>query len=504
MTPDATDGDVADPLPPPTPRQLVVRSIGTALVLALLVVGLVIVLDARDEPADVRDLVEEPRTVSYGRVSLQIPADWVPLNNVDECGYVLDDTLILGNAGLQTCENGERDDEASDVVVSALRGRLAVPVPPVDLASYRLPSGLRGEIGSTVVPSARPSGDQSEDEEPLITTVLQLPTLDAQVLLTSRDQALVDRIIETVQPVPSGPDATTTVAYLSAAIDVPRTWTVNDIACGVPRSDTVVGGYAGPPRLTSVEGRPCPPSRPRGVTDIVLDSVGSDYSQRWSVLATEPVTLLGGIRAARGTKQLPDGVTVTVTVVPDLAAIAVARSSNQALVDTVLTTLHRAVPPQPDEEQTAPTPTPEPSPRPTLPAGVDTRRVTYQGITLFVPTTWSRDGPRCPTADTIALGATSGPPCLAERPEGVSDIVIDRLYGEYGSRWQAAATEPITLASGLFALQGRLPSDEGLPVTVTALPSLDVVVVATAADDGPALNLIDGILATIRPAPREG
>ena len=61
-----------EPLPRPTPRQLVIRAIGTLVVVAALVAAAIVVLDERSEPADSTDLAEQPRTVSYGRLSLQI------------------------------------------------------------------------------------------------------------------------------------------------------------------------------------------------------------------------------------------------------------------------------------------------------------------------------------------------------------------------------------------------------------------------------------------------
>lgn len=512
---DRASGRVPDPLPRPTPRQLLIRSIGTLGVFAVLIAGAIVAFDQADEPADVEDLVEQPRTVSYGRLSLQIPREWT-LNDVDDCGHVQGDTLILGNAGIVTCPQGERAEDASDVVMSSLRGRLAAPAPRVELQERRLPSGLNALIGRTepdppTEPTAEPTTSPEApdpDEAPLVTTVLRLPGLDAQVVATSRDTELVNSIVDTAMPVPDDSEATQTISYLRAAIDLPRTWSVNDLRCGTPLSDTVALGYPGKPRFTAVPGEPCPPDRPNDVTYVTLDSLSSDFGERWVVLAGDPVTLLGNVDAVRGVKQLPDGQTVTVMAVPTLDVIAVARSSDQPLVDKVLSTLHQAVPPQPDEEQTAPTPSPDPSPRPTLPAGLDTRRVTSRGVALFVPTSWSRNDVRCgtPQSDTVVLDATptDPPQCEPSRPPGVSSITVERLYSPYGSLWQATATEPVMLASGLSALRGQLVGADGAQVSVLAFPSLDVIIVGTAADEGTELELVEAILATTRRATDEG
>ena len=100
----------------------------------------------------------------------------------------------------------------------------------------------------------------------------------------------------------------------------------------------------------------------------------------------------------------------------------------------------------------------------------------------------------------MVLGAptVAGPGCTATRPPDVSEVVIDRLYGDYGALWMAAATEPITLPSGLSGLRGTTTNAEGLPVTVLAFPTIDAIIVATAADDGDAQDLINGILTTSR------
>ena len=490
---DRDEGPSDDAAPLPTPRQLVVRAICTALILAALVAGVLVVLDQRNGPADVSDLVEEPRTVSYGQLSLQIPSDWL-LNDIDECGNPQDDTLILGNAGDITCSSGERDDETTDVVMSSLTGGVVAPSPDITMESFTLPTGLRARKG-TSEPAIDP-------DDPLRTTVLEIPALDVKVVATSPDQALVNRILATAKQIPFDSRATRTVAYLSAAIDVPRSWTVNDVVCQVPQSDTVVAGHPGLPRQTSPADEPCPVDRPPDVTDITLDSTLSEFGLRWGVIANESVTLLGGVKGVRGTKTMPDGTVVTVLVVQDLRAIAVARSSNQPLVDSVLSTVHRAVPPQSDEEQTPPTPTPDPTPRATMPSGVETRPVSKYGITMDVPKGWSRDDIRCdvPQSNTVALGIpiNDSPTCQAQRAPGVSDIIVNRLYGDFGSLWMPVADEPFTLESGLSGLRGSATSEEGLPTTVLAFPTHDVVVVATAGYEGAAADLMDGILATIR------
>ena len=82
-------------------------------------------------------------------------------------------------------------------------------------------------------------------------------------------------------------------------------------------------------------------------------------------------------------------------------------------------------------------------------------------------------------------------------------MVIDRLYGEFGSLWMGEADDAFTLESGLSALRGTLTSNEGLPITVLAFPQLDAIVVATAGDDATAKELMDGILATIRVLPTQ-
>ena len=496
---DRDEGRSLDALPLPTSRQLVIRSIGTALVIALIAAGVLIALDQRNEPADVNDLVEEPRTVSYGQLSLKIPSDWV-LNDLDDCGHPQDDTLILGNAGTLGCDVGERDEEATDIVMSSLSGGIVAPSPRnVQLESFTTPTGLRARKGTSPVVA---TDNDTEAENPLRTTVLEIPSLDAKVVATSPDQSLINRILASAKPVPFESPATRTAAYLMAAIDVPRSWTVNDVECRIPQSDTVVLGHPGRPRMTADEGQPCPVGRPTVLTDITLDSTISDFATRWGVIANDPVPLLGGVKGVRGTKTLPDGTAVTVLVVPDLRAIAVARSSNQPLVDAVLSTIHRAVPPQPDEEQTPPTPTPDPTPRATLPEGVATRPVAHHGITLDVPRDWTRNDVRCdaPQSNTVVLGrmVNDEPPCLAEGVPGASIIVIDRLYGDFGAPWLSALDEPITLASGVSGLRGSVTSEEGLPTDVLAFPSLDALVVATAGDDGPAKSLMDGILATTR------
>jgi hypothetical protein len=121
---------------------------------------------------------------------------------------------------------------------------------------------------------------------------------------------------------------------------------------------------------------------------------------------------------------------------------------------------------------------------------------------MAVPSRWGIDDLHCgvPRSDTVVLGApvAAGPRCTDIRPPDVSELVIDRLYGDFGSLWQGVADQPVTLPSGLSGLRGTSTSAEGLPVTVLALPTIDVIIVATAADDGPALNLIDAIITTTR------
>ena len=462
------------------------------------------VLDARDEPADVTDFAEDPRTIAYGRLSLQIPADW-ELGDLDDCGHVQGDTLVLGLGGQVTCDEGERDPEASDVVVSSLTGRMVAPAPAVRLRPVTLPSGLRAERGTTPLP--RPGTDEDEDEDdetdPLRTTVLRIRSLDAQVVATSRNPKLVTGILNSAKRIPVGSPATSTVAYWLAALDLPRSWDVNAVRCGIPTADTVILGHPGKPRQTRLPGEECPRERPPGVTDIYLEALDTPFGRRWGVIATDPVTLLAGIKGLRGTKVLPSGLTVTVLLVPDLRTVAVARSANQALVEMIMSTAHPAVPStEIEEDQPTTTPTPQPTARPTLPAGVETRTAKHVGLALAVPRRWSDNDLRCgvPQSNTVVTGApTVGPPgCTATRPLGVSEVVIDRLYGDYGALWMAAATEPITLPSGLTGLRGTSTSAEGLPVTVWAFPTIDAIIVATAADDGDAQDLIDGILTTAR------
>jgi hypothetical protein len=219
------------------------------------------------------------------------------------------------------------------------------------------------------------------------------------------------------------------------------------------------------------------------------------------VLATEPVTLLDGVKGLRGSQTLADGQTMTVVLVPNLRVLAVARSSDQALVDTVLSTMHRAVPAPPSRDEPTPTTTPEPTSRPTLPAGVQTRTVRHVDVALAVPSRWGTDHLRCgvPQSDTVVLGAPTmaGPGCPATRPAGVSDLVIDRLYSGYGSLWRGVAAQPVTLPSGLSGLQGTTTGTGGLPVTVVAFPTIDVIIVATAANDD-AQKLIEAIITTTR------
>ena len=374
------------------------------LVIGAVVVGLVVVLDARDEPADVTDFAQDPRTVAYGRLSLQVPADW-ELADLDDCGHVQGDTLILGLGGLETCDEGERDPEASEVVMSSLTGRMVAPAPAVRLRPVTLPSGLRAERGTTIVPGSVSEGD--DESPPLRTTVLRIRSLDAQVVATSRNPKLVTGILNSAKRIPVGSPATSTVAYWLAALDLPRTWQVNAVDCGVPTADTVILGHPGKPRETSLPGEKCPTERPPGVTDIYLDALDSPFGRRWGVIATDPVTLLAGVKGLHGTKVLPSGLTVTVVLVPDLRTIAVARSANQALVDMVMSTAHWAVPSAvSDDEQPTTTPSPQPTARPTLPAGVETRTVRHVGLALAVPRRWSSSDLRCgvPQSDTWCSG----------------------------------------------------------------------------------------------------
>ena len=333
---------------------------------------------------------------------------------------------------------------------------------------------------------------------------MRIPSLDVQVVATSPDPKLIRGIVNSAKRIPPGSAATRTTAYLFAAIDVPLTWEVNAVDCGVPTTDTVIAGHPGRPRMTKLPGRSCPDQRPLGVSDITLDSLDSAFATRWGVIANDPVPLLGGVKGLSGTKALPSGVIVTVMVVPSLRAIAVARSSDQALVNQVLSTIHRAVPtpPDPDDDQPTTTPSPEPTDRPTLPIGVQTRTVRHRGVALSVPARWTDGDVRCgePRTDTVVLGtppiAETGCPEPPERPD-VSQLVITRLYNPYGSLWQAAATDPVTLPSGLSGLQGTDTSVAGRPVSVLSLPTLDVIIVATAGTDDQ--DLIDGILTTTRP-----
>jgi hypothetical protein len=503
-----------EPLYRPTPRQLVIRSIGTLLALAVIVAAVLVVIDRRSEPTDVTDLVREPRTVSYSQLSLQIPADWTDLAFVDDCGFVQGDTLILGLAGVVRCDEGERDPEASDVVMSSLTGETAAPAPAVRLRPVTLPSGLRAQRGSTVVPDpASGGGGQAGDEEdadgdedredpPLRTTVLAVPSLDVQVVATSRDRQLVKGILNSARRIPSVSRATTTVAYLFAALDLPRGWQVNAVECGVPVADTVVLGKVWGPQTTPRRGT-CSPERPRGVTEITMEALDSGFGRRWGPLANDPVTLLNGVKGLRGRKVLPrSGMTVTVVLVPTLRTLAVARTADTALADQVLSTMHRAVPAPPERDEPTPTTTPSPTPDATLPAGVKTRAVRYRGLTLSVPVRWATDAFRCgePLRDTVGLGAPpdGGPGCGVSRPNNASALVIDRLYGGYGARWRGAADEATTLPSGLSGLLGSSRTREGLPVTVLTFPTIDAIIVATAANDGDAQDLIDGILTTAR------
>jgi hypothetical protein len=180
----------------------------------------------------------------------------------------------------------------------------------------------------------------------------------------------------------------------------------------------------------------------------------------------------------------------------------VARSADQGLVDNVLSTMHRAVPTPPSRDEPTPTTTPEPTSRATLPAGVQTRTVRHVGVALAVPSRWSTDDLRCgvPQSDTVVLGTptASGSRCPATRPPGVTDLVIDRLYSGYGSLWQGLPDQAVTLPSGLSGLRGTTTSTGGLPVTVVAFPTIDVIIVATAANDDDAQNRVDAIITTTR------
>ena len=457
---------------------------------------MLVVLDQRNGPADVSDLVEEPRTVSYGQLSLQIPSDWV-LNDLDECGNPQDDTLILGNAGDITCGTGERDDETTDVVMSSLTGGVVAPSPDIEMESFTLPTGLRARKG-TSEPAADP-------DDPLRTTVLEIPALDVKVVATSPDQALVNRILATAKQVPFDSRATRTVAYLTAAIDVPRSWTVNDVVCRVPQSDTVVAGHPGLPRQTSPADEPCPVDRPADVTDITLDSTLSEFGLRWGVIANEPVTLLGGVKGVRGTKTLPDG---DRRHRPRGAGPPGDRGRTfQQPAAGRQGAEHRAPRGAPAGRRGADSPDADTRPDP---AGRPCRRGSRPDRCPSTASPWTcrRAGAATTSAATSrratrsrsASRSTTDPTCQAQRAPGVSDIIVDRLYGDFGSLWMSVADEPFTLESGLSGLRGSATSEEGLPTTVLAFPTHDVIIVATAGYEGAAADLMDGILATIRVA----
>jgi hypothetical protein len=331
--------------------------------------------------------------------------------------------------------------------------------------------------------------------------VLAVPSLDVQVVATSRDRQLVRGILNSARRIPSVSRATTTVAYLFAALDLPRHWRVNAVECGVPVADTVVLGQTGGPR-TQPRRDACSPERPRGVTEITMEALDSGFGRRWGPVANDPVTLLNGVKGLRGRKVLRSGLTVTVVLVPNLRTLAVARTADTALADQVLSSMHRAVPAPPERGEPTPTTTPSPTPNATLPAGVKTRAVRHRGLALSVPVSWATDAFRCgaPLRDTVGLGAppVGGPRCSGTRPNNSSVVVIDRLYDSYGARWRGAADQAATLPSGLSGLLGSSRTSEGLPVTVLTFPTIDVIVVATAANDGAAQELIDGILTTAR------
>ena len=352
-------GSAPDPLPRPTPRQLVIRSIGTALVLGGLVAALLVVLDASDSPTDVTDLAEEPRTVAYGQLALQIPADWTNLADVDECGHVQGDTLVLGLAGVVACDEGERDPEATDVVMSSLTGNMVAPAPDVGCARSRFPAGCEACAGRrwcltrrrrptpdspAESPAERPRGasgaesdeesdedtDEESDQPPLRTTVLQLPSLDAQVVATSPDRRLVKGILNSAKPIPSGSPATLTAAYLFArprpAADLAgqrgRLWAADVRHPGAgPPPAAAPDPAAGREPARPAAGR-CHRHHPGGAGQRVRAPLGRAGDRPRDV---------AGRRQGPARHQGPaDGRTLTVVLVPDLRVLAVARSAGPA------------------------------------------------------------------------------------------------------------------------------------------------------------------------------
>jgi hypothetical protein len=138
------------------------------------------------------------------------------------------------------------------------------------------------------------------------------------------------------------PEGDTLVGLGELAMPLPGGWAIGDYRCGEPSTDMVDIQPSG----GGIEGCPAIP-RPRGVSDVVIDDLGSAMADEWRGVATENVTLDDGTPARIGTVPTPkpaarfmaealEGYTTTVVVVPGLHAILVGTSPAAEPLDEIL------------------------------------------------------------------------------------------------------------------------------------------------------------------------
>ena len=173
----------------------------------------------------------------------------------------------------------------------------------------------------------------------------------------------------------------------------------------------------------------------------------------------------------------------------------------------VLSTMHRAVHrrrPTRDEPDARPRP---PSRRPARRCRPASRRAPCAttrwpwrcrpgGASTTCAAASHRATPWCWAHPTVAGPALHGHPAARRVRPGHRPAVLRVRLAVAGRRGPAghAAQRAVRAARA----PARAPT--GLPVTVLAFPTIDVIIVATAADDGDALSLIDAVVTTTRAA----
>jgi hypothetical protein len=118
--------------------------------------------------------------------------------------------------------------------------------------------------------------------------------------------------------------------------------------------------------------------------------------------------------------------------------------------------------------------------------------VTYQGVTVFVPSSWGHNNLHCgtPVRDTVVVNPGPQPLCMVYPPPRVSYVRL-RSCTDCGVDPEAAVARQAVRVSGRAARRGEDRLPDGRTRVVLVYPDRSVVVVAVSVDPGVARSIVD-------------